>query len=222
MKALSAKVCFVMDCTASMEPWLRMARNEILNIIDYVEERHPYADIAVAFVGYRDHGDAHRLLVHPFSDVPPLVTFLNTIVATGGDDFAEDVAGALQHVHTLDWSRTDISMIYHIADAPAHGLRFHNGDISDNYPEGDPLGLDPLAAVRQFARNGAHYTFVRSTTTTDKMTGLFARAYDSGGTGRFAIVDMAGRSASALPARISSSMDLTLTQYSGSQGQEGE
>jgi hypothetical protein len=202
-----------------MEPWLRMARNEILNIIDYVEERHPYADVAVAFVGYRDHGDANRLLIHPFSDVPPLMNFLDTVQAMGGDDIAEDVAGALQHVHTLDWSRTDVAMIYHIADAPAHGLRFHNGDISDRYPEGDPLGLDPLAAVRQFARNGAHYTFVRITTATDRMTDLFARAYTSG-TGRFAIVDMSGRSASALPARISSGMDETITQYSASQGLE--
>jgi len=196
-----------------------MARNEILNIIDYVEERHPYADVAVAFVGYRDHGDANRLLIHPFSDVPPLMNFLNTVQAMGGDDIAEDVAGALQHVHTLDWSRTDVAMIYHIADAPAHGRRFHNEDISDSYPEGDPLGLDPLAAVRQFARNGAHYTFVRITTATDIMTDLFARAYASG-TGRFAVVDMSGRSASALPARISSGMDETITQYTASQGLE--
>jgi len=221
MKPLSAKVCFVMDCTASMEPWLRMARHEILNIIDYVEERHPYADVAVAFVGYRDHGDAHRLLIHPFSDVPPLMTFLDTVQAMGGDDAAEDVAGALQYVHTLDWSRTDVAMVYHIADAPAHGLRFHNGDISDSYPEGDPLGLDPEAAIRQLARNGTHYTFVRITTCTDKMTGLFNRAYEAG-PGRFAIMDMAGRSASALPSRISSSMDLTLTQYTASQGLEEE
>ena len=50
-------------------------------------------------------------------------------------------------------------------------------------------------------------------------TGIFARAYESG-PGRFAIMDMAGRSASALPSRISSSMDLTLTQYTASQGLE--
>jgi hypothetical protein len=220
MKPLSAKVCFVMDCTASMEPWLRMARNEILNIIDYVEERHPYADIAVAFVGYRDHGDANRLLIHPFSDVPPLMNFLNTVQAMGGDDIAEDVAGALQHVHTLDWSRTDVAMIYHIADAPAHGLRFHNEDISDSYPEGDPFGLDPATSLRQFARNGVHYTFVRITRHTDKMTDIFANVY-RGGPGRFHVIDMAGRSRHTLTQEIYTSMDQTLTQYTASQGLEG-
>jgi hypothetical protein len=44
-----------MDCTASMDPWLRTARNEIRNIIGFVEERHAYADITVALVAYRDH-----------------------------------------------------------------------------------------------------------------------------------------------------------------------
>jgi hypothetical protein len=221
MRALAVKVCFVMDCTASMDPWLRTARNEIRNIIGFVEERHAYADIQVALVAYRDHGDMHRLMVHDFSDVPALLNFMKTIVAEGGDDGAEDVAGALQHVHTLNWSAVDVSLVYHLADAPAHGLMFHNGDVSDTYPEGDPLGLDPVASLRQLARNGVHYTFVRITRHTDRMLKRFENAYEAG-PGRFAVIDMAGRSRHALPEELFTSMDVTLTQYTASQGLEGE
>lgn len=218
MKPLSAKVCFVMDCTASMEPWIRTARHEILNIIDYVEERHPYADIHVAFVGYRDHGDDERILLHDFSDVPSLVSYLNTVVARGGDDAAEDVAGGLRQAHTLKWDRTDVCMIYHIADAPAHGMLYHEEDVSDRYPEGDPLGLDPASILRQFVREGFHYTFVRITHHTDKMVDVFESAARKG-PGRFAVIDMAGRSRHQLASQIFESLDQTLTQYTASQDQ---
>jgi hypothetical protein len=221
MKPLSAKVCFIMDCTASMEPWLKLARTEVLNIIESVEERHPYADIEIAFIGYRDHGDANRLLLLDFTDVPSVMCFLNTIVAKGGDDAAEDVGGAVRHAHTLNWSRSDVAMIYHIADAPAHGRMYHDEDISDNYPEGDPLGLDPATSLRQFARNGVHYTFVRITHHTDKMTEIFENAY-RGGPGRFRVIDMAGHSRHALTQQIYTSMDETLTNYTASQGLEEE
>lgn len=214
---LSVKLCFVMDCTASMEPWIRTARHEVLNIVDSVEEKHPHADVQVAFVGYRDHGDSERILLHNFSDVPALYTYLHTVAAMGGDDAAEDVAGGLRQAHTLSWERADLCLLYHIADAPAHGMLYHNEDVSDTYPEGDPLGLDPASILRQFATEGFHYTFVRITRHTDKMTRVFETAYRKG-PGRFSVIDMAGRSRHALASQMYTSLDETITQYSASQG----
>lgn len=217
MNALSVKLCFVMDCTASMEPWIRTARHEVLNIVEYVEAKHPQADIHVAFVGYRDHGDQDRILLHDFSDVPALYTYLNTVVAKGGDDAAEDVAGGLRQTHALSWNRADLCLVYHIADAPAHGMLYHDEDISDNYPEGDPLGLDPATILRQFAKEGFHYTFVRITHHTDKMVDIFENAYRRG-PGRFSVIDMAGRSRHQLASQVYTNLDETITQYSASQG----
>lgn len=217
MYVLSVKLCFVMDCTASMEPWLRTARNEVLNIIDYVEAKHPHADIRVAFVGYRDHGDTERILVHDFSDVPALMNFMHPIVAKGGDDGAEDVASAFRQAHTLSWSGADLCLLYHIADAPAHGTLYHDEDVSDNYPEGDPLGLDPATILRQFAKEGFQYTFVRITHHTDKMVDIFENAYRKG-PGRFAVIDMAGRSRHQLASQLYTNLDDTITQYTASQG----
>jgi hypothetical protein len=217
MYVLSVKLCFVMDCTASMEPWIRTARQEILSIIKSMDGKHPHADIQVAFVGYRDHGDSERLLLHDFSDIPTLYAYLHTVVAKGGDDAAEDVANALRQAHTLSWSGSDLNVIYHIADAPAHGLFYHDEDVSDTYPEGDPLGLDPATMMRQFSREGFHYTFVRITRHTDRMTDIFENAYRKG-PGRFSVLDMAGRSRHALAGQVYTSLDETITQYSASQG----
>jgi hypothetical protein len=217
MYRLSVKVCFVMDCTASMEPWIRTARHEVLNIIEHVEDRHPHADIHVAFVGYRDHRDAERILLHNFSDVPSLYTYLSTVVAKGGDDAAEDVAGGLRQAHTLSWDRADLCLLYHIADAPAHGMYYHKEDISDTYPEGDPFGLDPATIVRQFATDSVHMTFVRITRHTDIMIDRFEAAYRKG-PGRFSVIDMAGRSRHALAPQVYTSLDETITQYTASQG----
>lgn len=217
MHRLTVKVCFLMDCTESMQPWIRTARHEVLNIIDYVEASHPYADVQVGFVGYRDYGDIDRFLIHDFTDVPTLYTYLSHVVAKGGDDCAEDVAGGLRQAHTLSWSGSDLNLIYHIADAPAHGMLYHTEDVSDSYPEGDPLGLDPAVSIRQLAREGFHYTFVRSTRHTDTMLRVFEKLYRNG-PGRFAVVDMAGRSHHQLASQIYTDLNETLTQYSASQG----
>lgn len=208
-----------MDCTASMAQWLKTARHEVLNLIEYLEDKHPHADVAVAFVGYRDHGDDERILLHDFSDVPTLHAFLSGVVAKGGDDAAEDVASALRQAHTLRWDNADLCLLYHIADAPAHGMLYHDEDVSDRYPEGDPLGLDPATILRQFAKEGFQYTFVRITRHTDKMLDIFENAYRRG-PGRFAVIDMAGRSRHALAEQVYESLDQTITQYSASQAQE--
>lgn len=221
MYVLSVKLCFVMDCTASMEPWIRTARHEILNIVEYVEAKHPHADIQVAFVGYRDYGDEERILLRNFSEVPDLYQYLHTVVAKGGDDAAEDVASALRQAHTLSWDRADLCLLYHIADAPAHGMLYHTEDISDRYPEGDPNGLDPAALLRQFAKESFHYTFVRITRATDIMTKLFETAYRKG-LGRFSVIDMAGRSRHILGEQICTNLDETITQYNASQGLTAE
>jgi hypothetical protein len=217
MYVLAVKLCFVMDCTASMDPWIRTARHEILNIIEHAEEMHPHADIQVAFVGYRDYGDDERVLVHDFSDVPALYAYLSTVVAKGGDDGAEDVAGGFRQAQTLNWTRADLCLLYHIADAPAHGMDYHNEDVSDTYPEGDPAGLDPATLLRQFSTDGVHYTFVRITRHTDLMLDRFERAYRKG-VGRFSVIDMAGRSRHALASQMYTQLDETITQYSASQG----
>ena len=52
-----------------------------------------------AFVGYRDYGDTQQLEVKDFVEKEGfggLQSFLDSIVAKGGDDSTEDIAGGLK------------------------------------------------------------------------------------------------------------------------------
>ena len=63
----------------------------------------------------------------------------------GGGDDPEDVAGGLDLGLKMDWkSKAKYAVL--IGDAPAHGLKYNN--LVDNYPNGDPYGLDPEDLIR--------------------------------------------------------------------------
>lgn len=58
-------------------------------------------------------------------------------------------------------------MIIHVADAPCHGNRYHESDISDNHPEWSNNIPDLLANINN--NFGCFYWFVKITKDTDKM-----------------------------------------------------
>jgi hypothetical protein len=185
---IHVNVCFVMDCTASMEPYIHEAKTRMVQLTDRVRDTHPHANILVSFVGYRDYGDAERLIVIPFQ--PPTATMveIESVHATGGDDFAEDVAHGLEAALHLDWSDADVKIVFHIADAPAHGRAFHDLSVSDRFPRGDPEGLDPRDFVQRMSLLEIHFTFVKIHESTDTMIEQFDTCYTKGGV--FAVIDL--------------------------------
>mgnify|MGYP002372681036 CR=1 FL=1 len=48
---------FIMDCTGSMGSWIKAAKQELYNILDYVMEEHEGARIFISVVVYRDFCD---------------------------------------------------------------------------------------------------------------------------------------------------------------------
>ena len=99
--------------------------------------------IRVSIVSYRDfNDDQEQYVILPFTeDVSSPKQFLERLWPNGGNDCPEDVAGGLQKALEQQWeSKTRYAVI--IADAPAHGTKYHElGDSEDNYPKGDPMGL---------------------------------------------------------------------------------
>jgi hypothetical protein len=184
------KIAIVLDCTASMGPWIYEAKTKIRQILDHNQELYPNAHFKVALVAYRDYGDFVRMRSADFRNVSSIVEILNTIHAEGGDDEAEDVAGAFYAVSRLSgWETADVRLVFHITDAPAHGDAFHTANVSDRFPCGDPDHLDPIEFVEDFAQRGFQYTFVRITSKTDKMVDEFHMAYSQYG-GVFRVVDL--------------------------------
>ena len=177
-----------MDCTASMQPWIRQAKTKMVELIARVSDSHPNTTIQVGFVGYRDYDDVEPILVIPFQDAKYTMAQIQSVEAEGGDDEAEDVAHGLFHALHMDWFGADVNIVFHIADAPAHGNVFHGHRVSDRYPRGDPDGLDPRDSVEKMSFLNMDFTFVRIHESTDTMIEAFHNCYIHGGT--FCMIDL--------------------------------
>lgn len=198
-----------------MGPWMNAAKSYIQALIYKVREQHPDATIRVAFVGYRDYGSDQPHIAFDFMGSEELVRHIRPIQPQGGDDEAEDVAWGLFHASQLSWNNSQVRLIYHVADAPAHGDFFTRGYVTDRFPEGDPKFLDPRQMLREWSQQGYHYTFVRITHLTDTMTEHFQNAWTGNGT--FRVLDLSQRGPQGFLNAIRDSMNDTLTQYSASQ-----
>lgn len=174
MRDPTLKVCFVLDCTASMGPWIQAAKYKIRDIIDQLTIKHPNFKIYIAFIGYRDFGEDYTFIKFT-ENYDEIYDKLKDICAKGGDDEAEDVAGAYHWVTSLNWS-ADVRAVFHITDAPNHGVIYHDTDVSDNYPYGHPT-IDLLEEVRTLSDYRVDLTVFRISVTTDIMYDLFMTEY---------------------------------------------
>lgn len=220
------KMAFVLDCTASMGPWIHQAKTKIGDIIGKSRVTHPGAEFDIALVAYRDYDDFMRFRVVDFTTENQIVAALEQIHPEGGDDDAEDVAGALRRAFGLDWVDADVRLLFHIADAPAHGREFHRPAVSDRFPDGDPEGVEPREYLAGFSGMKVDYTFVRITTSTDKMIDVFSKVYDPS---RFRVIDLHpqsydGRYGNAdypeqlLSPAVTRMVTDSITRYTSSQG----
>lgn len=228
-RQLIVKIAFVLDCTGSMEPWIHEAKTKIQEIIAQNRSLHPNAHFEVALVAYRDYDDIVRMRVTDFSSPSHIARALDPIHAEGGDDEAEDVAGALDRTCGLTWGPSDVRLVFHIADAPAHGMAFHTPRVSDRFPRGDPDGKEPRSLLRHLAHQDIEYTFVRITSSTDVMIDVFYDTYTHAG-GRFKVIDLhpqtydgrygrvtSGNMADVLSPAVSRAVSQAVARYTASQ-----
>lgn len=194
---------------------MQAAKDHIQTIIYDMREQHFGAAFEVGFVGYRDYGSDEQYIVIDFTEPEQLVRKIRPIQPKEGDDEAEDVAWGLRHARKLTWGNAPIKMVYHIADAPAHGEFFHRGNVSDRFPEGDPRFLDPRQSIKEWSYEGYHYTFVRITRTTDTMIDHFHNAWTGNGT--FRVIDLSHRGPNGFLDAIRDSVNETLTQHISTQ-----
>ncbi len=97
-KAEKVDICFMLDCTGSMDPYINEAKSVIHKIVDNLKRKFQNFELRAAFVGYRDHGDgAKRITLFSFSsNIDDFKTFVSLVDATGGADGPEDVFGGLE------------------------------------------------------------------------------------------------------------------------------
>ncbi len=96
------------------------------------------------------------------TNVDKLETLIASLTPSGGGDYCEDVAGALDAAidDVMGWNkRTAHKLVIHFLDAPPHGKEFHDlGKSADNHLDEETNLSDTL---RKMAQNRVSYTVVQ-------------------------------------------------------------
>ena len=156
---MKSKVCFVIDATGSMMSWLEAAKTQTKKIVDSILEDTPGVNIEIAAVFYRDFGDKEPYVVVPFtSSVPDYLASIAGVVAEGGQDTCEDVAGGLSKMLQLDWDGADVRNAFLICDAPPHGKEWHTVLDADRFPDNEFAMTEILNEIES---DGIHLAVIR-------------------------------------------------------------
>lgn len=167
----------MLDCTSSMQPYIDSAKTKLLDILYDTENKFHKCRIECAFIGYRDFKDKEKFVVIDFTkNFKKIEDTIKNIKATGGDDICEDVAGAYDIASALEWS-APVRCLFHITDAPNHGLEYHSEDIEDDYPNGHLL-INLREEVQSLALKNVNLTLFKVSWKTDMMYRIMQRVYE--------------------------------------------
>jgi len=192
MRDQTLQVCFVLDCTASMEQWIEAAKEKIVGTLDSIQQRYPESQIWAAFIGYRDFHDRDQFIRIPFTkNIENIRDLIMDVIAEGGDDLCEDVAGAYRFVNGLEW-HADVRCVFHITDAPNHGREYHEEHVDDDYPDGHPY-INLRHEVRDLAHKEIDLTVFNVNSSTDIMFRIMRHIYRDICPNRFNIVQLRNR-----------------------------
>jgi len=148
-------LAFCCDCTGSMSSYIKSAQENILAISSDIHARRgQQCSIRFALVKYRDHPPQDSTFVtETFAFTTNIETMkknVDTMAASGGGDGPEAVTAALHEVNNLEWRPNATKVCVLISDAPPHGL----GEDGDGFPQGCPLGYDPVVICKDMAAKG--------------------------------------------------------------------
>jgi len=169
-------ICFLLDCTITMEPWRKEVQEDINSIVEEVSKEYSDCTVKLAFVGYTDYECKQKLYTFDFTtNIESFKKYVSSIVCEKSLDYAEDVVSGLEAVIDLKWSAQE-KIMFHICDAPCHGSKYHNFSTwfssSDRFPQEDPT--DRLKAVfAKFEQLRLKYCFIKINSSTDIMINKF-------------------------------------------------
>jgi len=138
-----------------MGAYIRSAQDNIRTIAQTItDKKGESCSLRYALVKYRDHPPQDNTFVtevFPFTkSLEVMKGNIDTMSAQGGGDGPEAVTAGLHEVNNLNWRPNASKVCVFIADAPPHGL----GESGDGFPDGCPLGYDPVAICRSLAEKG--------------------------------------------------------------------
>ena len=172
----SLDLFFIMDCTGSMSPYIKEAKNNILSIINSIINDCPGIDINLGFIGYRDFYEEY-IDINFTQNYSYLKNIINNVYASGGEDLPEDVAFALELALNKNW-KSNARMAIFVADAPGHGKNYSDLDEFENYITNVPERFLIEDMVVEMAEKNIALFCYRISNLTDKMFQLFQNIYN--------------------------------------------
>jgi len=190
---MNIKICFVVETTFKMTPYLYDVQCSMEETINTVRFYNPQARILISAVTYRDYKDCEQLTSWTWTPMEEFWDSWEDLQKTSrtawfSENDTADVAGAVNCALEQDWSDASLRMLVHYGISPAHGSQFHGPAVDDRFPDGDPMGKDLLADVRTFSLMPCEYTFFRITPLVDTMLSLMDEVYI--GSGKFTVNDL--------------------------------
>ncbi|CAD8140407.1 unnamed protein product [Paramecium octaurelia] len=210
-------ICYVIDCTKSMEPYVEQARccvQESLKVIKQQTNR----DTIVSSIAYYDIEQKPKdgyYCQYPFSnDIQGFQTFITRVKIEGGRDIPEDVRGALEQMITnLEW-KNKFRIAILITDSPCHGRKYHSFP-GDFHPNDDITEVLHRLIEKQIILIGFNLN-----DKTIKMYEEFKKIYEAkNASDYFVYVDVAGLQVAQLAEKMAGSLgsaSVTATQVKSS------
>ncbi|KAL4474511.1 hypothetical protein ABPG72_016189 [Tetrahymena utriculariae] len=173
-EAQNISICFLVDATGSMKPYVNQVRDQINHIIKNIQssKQNNSMEIYLSVVAYRDRDDKQSFETLQFTkNCDEFKQFISQLNFSGGGDQCEDVKIGLQQVTQLEWKQEHLNLLIWIADSPCHGKQFHTVDVGDNYPEDDEEDIKLL--LKQISEQITDIYFYKINETTDTMIKAF-------------------------------------------------
>ena len=175
-------ICFVLDVTASMSPYIQGAKQSIYTIINdaknSLEKLKAKEDsLKFAVVAYRDHVPQDNTFITKICDFTSsdvAEKFLEGLEAQGGGDQAEAVMDGLNDgIFNVKWREKSEKFMFLVLDSPPHGKQF--GSYSDGFPEGCPCGDSEVKMLPVMRDMKIDLTVIKIDDAIDTMIRIFSQ-----------------------------------------------
>ncbi len=175
-------ICFVLDVTASMSPYIAGAKQSIQTIIDdakksLVELKAKDESLKFSIVAYRDHPPQDSSFVTKicdFTNSDEAEKFLKELQAQGGGDLPEAVLDGINAaIYNVKWREKSEKFMFLVLDAPPHGKQFEGS--GDGFPDGCPCGYTEGKLLPTLREMKVDMTVIKIDTAIDKMINIFSQ-----------------------------------------------
>ena len=177
-------IVIILDITSSMESYIENFKEQFSPMIENIRKECPEALVYVGFIGFKDLNDLELgddyINIDLTTNYDKINEIINNIEPDGGDDIAEDIAGAFELCLKQSW-KANTKIAFLITDSPCHGREYHELDEEQNedkYLDEKPNGKKMGDIISEFFGQSISLFCLKLNRNTNKMFEKFKEKYD--------------------------------------------